>query len=891
MTWHHTFASRVRALFSLRRLDRELEDELRSHIEMETEANLRRGMSRDAARRMALLEFGGVTQTAEVYREQRAFGWLTTLLQDTRYALRGFRRAPGFTAVAVLSLALGMGVNTAIFSVVNMLILRPLPVQNPGELVTLSLQQKGALPLPLFSLPDFRDIRDQTRGTFAGILAYWTGLDGLSVDGRADRIVTHYVTGNYFTLLGLKPALGRLILPSEGDVEGADPVMVLGYNYWRTRMAGDPYVVGKRVLVDGHSITVVGVAPRVFHGAQAMMDIDGYLPLAMESISNTYWRGVENSRSLRNLYVLGRLEPGVTLRQALTRLKVVAANLGAAYPKDLAGVVIHAQAQATGKIPGGEGLVSIAAIFLTMAALVLLLACVNLANLLMVRATVRRKEVAMRAALGGSRGRLIRQFLTESMLLALFGAFGGLLLGAFTCKVLSSLKMQGIPIYLDFSFDGRVFAYAMAAALLAGLALGVVPALRATRADLVNVARESGNRHSEGRQRMRSMLVMSQVAASFLLLIVAALLSRSLDNARRLDLGFDPRNVVNFSMDPHHMGYSEAQGQQFYRDLLARVRALPGVDAAGLAVSGPMSAYPFPARVNIDGYTQPAGQPAPTVFCDVVSQGFLETLRIPIVRGRSFQESDNLKASRVAIINQSFAERYFAGQDPVGRRLQSTADPEHWIQVVGVVPDSRYLVLSDLHEPYFFLPFEQNYASIETLRVRAGGAMDILTAEVQKEIARLAPGLPVAGVESMHRQLESSAGFLGLRVEAGFATALGGLGLVLALLGLYGVVSYAAAQRTHEIGIRITLGAQRREIRRLILGRGLLIVSIGLPAGLLMSLAAAPIVRGLLLGVNATDPLTFAAVAALITTVTLAACYLPARRALRADPVVALRHE
>ena len=891
MIWLNEFSSRLRALFRTTRLDRDLEDELQSHIEMETEANIRRGLAPAEARRKALLEFGGVTQTAEAYREQRGFERLESVAQDIRYALRNFRRSPGFTAVAVLSLALGMGVNTALFSMVNMLLLRPLPVENPGELVTLTMQQKGAFAVPLFSLPDYKDIRDQMRGTFSHTIAYSNSIDGLSVDGRADRIMAEYVTGNYFTMLGLKPALGRLILPSEGAVEGADPVLVLGYTYWKSRFAGDPNIIGKRVSIDGHPVTVVGVAPKSFHGAQAMVDIQAYLPLGMNSLSNTFLSGQESNRSVRNLYVLGRLGPGISLSRAQSRLKVVAANLAAVYPKYLADVAIRAEPQTTGKIPNGEGLVSLSAVFLAMAALVLLLACVNLANLLMVRATVRRKEVAMRAALGCSRARLIRQFLTESMLLAFFGAAVGLLFAAVTCDALSSLHWQGIPIYLDFSFDGRVFAFALAATLFTGLALGIVPALRGTRVDLIKVARESGSHATPGRLRMRSALVTAQVAASFLLLMVATLLARSLDYARRLDLGFDAANVVNFSMDPHHVGYTDAQGNQFYRELLTRVRALPGVESAGLAVSGPMSAYPLPGQVNIEGYTLPRGQTAPTVFYDMISQGLLETLRIPVTRGRSFQETDNEKATRVALVNETFANRFFGGRDPIGRRIQFAADPTHWIEVVGVIHDSQYLVLSELHQPYFFLPFEQNYASIETLHVRASGATDILVAEVEKEVARLAPGLPVAGVETMQQHLESSTGFLGMRVEAGFSAALGGLGLALALLGLYGVVSYSAAQRTHEIGIRIALGAGLGEVRRLVLSRGLWIVAIGLPVGLLLSLAATPVVRGLLLGINATDPLTYVAVALAIACVTLAACYVPARRAMRTDPADALRHD
>jgi predicted permease len=901
MTFLRVFGSRVRALFAAKQLDRDLDDELRSHIEMETDANVRRGMSPVEARRRALLEFGGIAQTAEVYREARAVAWVGSLLQDVRYALRGFQRAPGFTAVAILSLALGIGVNTTLFSLMNMLVLRPLPVKDPGQLVTFSSQQKGNFPMPAFSYPEYRDIRDQTTrdqttrdqttATLSGMLAYCDGMDGLNADGRADRVITHYVTGNYFTLLGVKPLLGRVILPSEGKVEGSDPVIVLGYSYWRAHFAGDPNVVGKRVLLNGHPVTVVGVAPKQFHGAQALIDVQGYLPLGMNSISAGFPGFLEN-RSFRNLYLVGRMAPGVSLNQAQARLKIVSERLSTAYPKDSAGVTVVVQKQLLGRIQSGNELMALGALFLAMAALVLMLACINLANLLMVRAAARQKEIAMRAALGGSRGRLIRQLLSESFLLTCFGALAGLLVSAWTCSALSSLKLQGIPIYLDFTFDGRVLAYALGAAILAGLMLGIVPALRGSRADLATVARDGGQRGSVSPQRTRSILVIAQVAVSFLLLIIASLLNRSLQNGRNMDMGFDARHILNFGMDPHNVGYNEAQGKQFYGEILRRVRALPEVESASLAISGPISAIPLPMQVQPEGYVPPEGQSSPTVFWDVVSPGFFDTLRVPVVRGRPFRDSDDQSAPRVAIVSQTLAERFWPGHDPIGRKIQLTVDPVHPIQVVGVLRDTRYLAVTQPKQPYIYVPFEQNYAPIQTLRVRYNGATETAIAEVLKEIGNLAPGLPVVGVETLLQQIDSSAyGFLGLRIESGFATAMGVLALALALLGLYGVVSYSAAQRTHEIGVRLTLGASPHDIRKLVLGRGLLIVGIGLPAGLLLSVAAAPVIRELVLGVNASDPLTLAGVAALLACVTLAACYIPARRAMRADPTVALKNE
>jgi predicted permease len=886
MTRHRVLLSRIRALFGARQLDRDLDDELRTHIEMETEANLSRGMSPREARRAALIEFGGLAQTAEAYRDGRGLQWLETLFQDIRFAARGFRKAPGFTAVAILSLALGIGVNTVIFSMVNMALLRPLPVEDPGRLAILSMQQQGSIITPVFSYPDYRDLREQAASAFSDILAYRTGLDGLSVNGHADRIVTHYVTGNYFTLLGVKPAAGRLILPSESEADGAGPVVVLSYSYWKTRFGGDPSIVGKTVLLNGHPATIVGIAAKQFHGVQAMLDVQGYLPLSLD-----FPGGIQNNRSLRYIYLLARLRTGVKLEQAQTALNVVAGRLAHAYPKELGGLTLRARPETLARIPGAEDtLTATAALFLAMAALVLLLACVNLANLVMIRATVRRKEIAMRAALGGSRGRLIRQLLTENILLAICGGILGLLFGAWTSAALGTMSLQGVPLYLDFSFDWRVFAYAFAATITSGLMLGILPALRGSRADVTAVSRESV-RFSPGRQRIRSVLVMAQIAGSLMLLVLAGLFSRSLQNARRLDLGFDPRNVVNLSVDPNEVGYDDARGRQFFKDVLRRVRALPGVESASLACCGPMGAVPMLQQVQIEGYTPPAGQSGPTIFYNHVSADFFQTLRIPIVRGRAFTEADSPKAPDVAIVNQTMAKLYWPGGDPIGRKFQFASFPGHWFQVAGVAKDGKYVDIAEPPMPYFYLPLDQNYFAYQTLRIRSSVPADVVIAEARKAIASTEPGLPVFGEETMLRQLEGAKGFLSSRLPAWVATTVGILSLVLALVGLYGVVSYSAVQQTHEIGVRMALGANAREIRKLVLGRGLIVVCAGVVAGILFSLAAAPLVRGFLCGVSATDPATIVSVSILLAFVTLLACYIPAKRAMGVDPVVALRHE
>jgi putative ABC transport system permease protein len=499
--------------------------------------------------------------------------------------------------------------------------------------------------------------------------------------------------------------------------------------------------------------------------------------------------------------------------------------------------------------------------------------------------------MAMRATLGGSRSRLLRQLLTENVLLALLGALAGLILSAWTSRAFSTPEVQGIPIHLEPHFDWRVFAYIFAATTLTSLAVGILPALRAARVDLALVSREGGQRLTASGQRLRSVLVALQVAGSFVLLIVAGLFARSLANAERLDLGFDPTRVITFNLDPRHLGYDPAHGGQFFGEVLRRVRTLPGIESASLGCCGPMSPSPLFAPVRMDGYTAPAGEADPTIFFNQVSTDFFDTLRIPIVRGRVFDDSDGPDAARVAVINQTMAERYWPGRDPIGRKFQFAGDTRPWMQVAGVVRDGKYLSISDHPEPYFYVPLRQNYGSSEVLLVRSSATPELVMAEVRKEIGALAPGLPVTGVQTMLERLDESGGLGSLRRSALLALALGSLGLALALIGLYGVVSYAAVQRTREIGIRMALGAQANSIRRLILGEAVTLVCAGLAAGVVFSMVSVPVFRRFLINISPTDPLTYAAVAMLLVLVALVACYIPVHRALRVDPIVALRHE
>jgi predicted permease len=815
-----------------------------------------------------------------------------SLLQDIQYGLRTLRKNPGFTAVAILTLALGIGANTAIFSLVDSFLLRPLPVKDPQQIITLAYQLKGGQMINNFSVPDYRDIRDQTGNVFSGLITYQIDLDGLSVNGKADRIILTYIDGNFFSTLGIKPALGRFILPSEEETTA--PVLVLGHSYWMTRFGGDAGILGAKVSINGHPMTIVGVAPEGFHGLFPLGEIQGYLPSGLATLAGNPSDFTTN-RGLRNTFIYGRLRPGVSLKEAQASLDVVSQRLSQENPKDDKDLALQVFPELRSR-PNPDPkntIIVISTLFLGLSSLVLLLACVNVGNILLVRATVREREMAIRAALGAGRTRLIRQLLTESILLAVCGGLAGVALGYWGSSSLEHMNLgTDLPVRLDFGFDWRVFGFAFGAALLTGIIVGIVPALRASRGNLAQILHEGGRGLVGGRHRVRNALVVAQVAGSLMLLIIAGLFTRSLAEAQKTNLGFDPNHVVNFVMDPNEIGYNEAQGREFYKTLLARVRALPGVVSASTANSTPLGYYNNGDTVVVEGYEIPAGQPTPVSFYNSISTDYFKTMDIPMLQGRLFTDADDQNTQFVAIVNQAMAKKYWPNQDPIGRHFKIGADPNHSIAVVGVAKDSRYSGMTGEINPYFYVPILQHYAgnTLQSLQVRTAAAPESMIPEVERVIQSMAPDMPVFDVKTMTEALDTLNGLLIFQIGAVLAAALGILGLILALVGVYGVISFAASQKTHEIGVRMALGAQRWDVLRMIFGQGLLIVGIGLALGLAAVLAASR-VMGQFLIVSATDPLTYITVSALLALVALLACYIPARRAMNVDPMVALRYE
>jgi len=885
---------RVRGAFGKEERDREFSAEMESHLAMHVEDNLRAGMSPEQAQREALMRLGGVEQTKESYRERRGLPMLEALLQDLRFAARMLRKNPGVTFVVVLTLALSVGANTAIFGLVNGVLLQRLPVSAPEQMAALAIQG-GGYPLGAlgFSYQQFVEFREQA-SSFCEVFGQSLGRPNFTADGHSDTLSVSGVSSNYFSALGLKPSLGRLILPGEGEHPGEPAMLVLGYSFWQKRFGGAPGVIGKQVRVGGKPATIIGVAPKEFRGQFSIFEMDAYLPLSTlypDQSGISFW----NSRSIHMLLSLGRLKPGVTIAQAQSRFDVISQRLAAQYSatdKDLSVRVMDERLSRP--IPyANNAFIMFSGLFLILGALVLVLACTNIANILMARASVRQREMAIRAALGGARWRLLRQMLTETILTALLGGMAGVLLGAWLSDLMGSIHLSGFPLQLGFGFDWRVFAYALAAVLFTAIFAGLSPALRATRADVNTVLHQGGRTDAAGsaRHKVRGDLMAAQVAGSLMLLIVAGLFVRSLIAVEHMDLGFDPNQLLNVRLDPSINNYDKTQTKEFYRSLETKIRALPGVLSASLASSVPIGYVRGKQSVYAEGRPVPPGQQAPGILFNAVDAPYFETLRIPFVLGRPFTDADVERSPLVAIVNETMARHFWPGENPIGKRFSLTSNAGPFVEVVGVTRDGKYRTLAEDPEPYFYVPLEQDFTSECVLQIRSALPPQALIPEVQHEILALDASAPIEDVQTMKESLGGALGYFLFRLGASVAAAMGLLGLLLAIVGVYGVVSYAATQRTQELGVRMALGASPRQVLALLLKQGARLVAAGLVFGLAGAWGLTRAMSSMLYGVSPSDPVTYLSVAALLTFVTLLACWIPARRAVRVDPMVALRYE
>jgi len=885
MHWLRAWFSRLASIvFSRHRHEREFSAEIENHLQMHLEDNLRAGMSPERARREALMKLGGVEQTKESYRERRSLPVLETLAQDVRYALRTLRKNPGFALVAVLTLALGIGANSAIFSLVNGIVLRPLPFANPDRLVGMTAYYpKG----PFVVMRD----RSQTMDIVANTDGTEFNLTGVEVPVR---LLGTEVSGNWFHVLGVRPEMGRVFQDGE-DQPGKDAVVILSYTLWQRRFGADPYIIGKAITLEGISRQVVGVMPASFRFPSPQTQL--WVPLHLDPrVSGDYWG---------NSYMplLARLRPGATLAQARNDLAALRPQILAAFAWRMpADSWIKTSLQPMQELMVGDVRTKFV-ILLAAVGLLLLIACANVANLLLARAATRQREIAVRTALGAGRWRILRQLMTESVLMAVLGAALGLAGATYGLSVLKSALPADTPRIADVAIDARVLLFTAVLTILTGLLFGVMPSMGASKVDLTKALKTGGERGATGGHKLSSSLIVGEVAVAAVLVIGAGLLVKSLWNLSNTSPGFRPENILTARITPDQ-SFCEVQGrcQGFYSELLDRVRALPDVkDAAavnGLPLSGDWETIPS----DIQGFTIAPGAHVPMLMERVVTPDYLQLMNIPLLQGRTLNESDAApNAERVLLVSQSTAERLWPGKDAVGQHVKPRW-LNTWWQVVGVVGDVKEFSmkrdLTDWLDGEVYTPYgphairgrgPESAPAEMTLLLRTSQQQSQLGDALQSVVAQLNSDVPVSQVQMLRGWVEEAVA--GPKATASLFSLFAALALALGAVGIYGVISYSVAQRTREIGIRMAMGAKRREVLLLVVGESTRLALSGVMIGLGGALLLTRLMVSELYGVQSFDPKTYVAVAFLVLIVALAASYLPARRAMHVDPVIALRHE
>ena len=813
---------------------------------------------------------------------------LDMLRQDAGYALRTMRKNPGFTLVAVLTLALGIGANTAIFSVINALLFRSLPVENPEHLVRILRISPWGDTMRDISFLDYQDLRDQNQ-SFSGLVAHAYISLNLTAGGEAERITGEIVTGNYFEVLGVPAALGRTFLPEEDRTPGSHPVAVLQHGFWQRQFGSDPGAIGTTISVNGHPFTIVGVAWPGFEGTYFDGPPDLWVPMAMHAQAAP--GEIMNQRGTSFLEVFGRLKEEMTLEQGEAALQPLAHQLSEVSPGIAEENGLGLQA-VRGLLPGSRKRVAdLLALLMGVVGTVLVIACANVGGLLLARATGRTKEIAVRLALGATRHRLVRQLLTESLLLAAAGGGAGLFLSLWLIELLRYFERgSGLLVPTNASPDLRVLGFSLGISLLTAMLFGLAPAMQSSRTDVVPALKEGSGRTSAGRSRshLRTGFVTVQVALALVLLVGAGLALRTLRNLVALDPGFDPENILLFSVDLGLGGYSPDAGKEFYRQLQERLEAGPGVQSASYARTVPLGGGRLRYGVTIPGHEPPNGRPSIAMHTNLVGTKYFETMRIPILRGRAIERGDEGQELVVAVINEAMAQRYWPGENPIGQRYRLGTDGA-FVEVVGVAKDGKYRTLTEDPIPFMYLPVDPVYSDRVNFHVRTAGRPEGLVPFVQRAVQALDSGMPIYRVRTLSQNLRipvarerTTASLLGL---------FGALALFLSMLGLYGLVSFLVQQRVHEIGIRMALGAQKVDVFRLILTQGMGVSLLGVGLGLVSSLWLTQFLAGFLFEVSPQDSVTLLGSAGVVAGVALLACYVPARRATKVDPMVALRYE
>ncbi|HEV3057925.1 MAG TPA: ABC transporter permease [Vicinamibacterales bacterium] len=879
------------------RAEPDLDRELAAHLRLLEDDFQRRGLPPEEARLAATRVFGGVAHAKDLHRDARSFVWLDDARWDVRHGARLLGRHPLFSLTAVASLAIGIGANTTVFTVANALLLRPpAGVVQPAQLVDIGTSRNGVGFGPS-SFPNYIDIRSRTT-TLDGVYASNLFPQPLSLgtggtNSSAERFFGTFVSVNYFTVLGAHPCIGRLLDARDSDQPGAAPVAVLSYGFWTRHFANDPTVVGRTIELNGHPFTIVGVTSEGFHGTTVRAG-DLWLPLNMVPTVTSQPAAAGTDRAAVWLLVGGRLKPGLTLAQAGAEIDTIGRTLEREYPSENRGTGLRLQASSP--VPGNVAIIAaFLALLLGVVLLVLAITCANVASVLLARAAARRTEIAVRLAMGAGRMRLIRQLLAETTLLFLLGGALGLPLArALTSVLVAQLPNLPFPVDVSLALEGRAVLFTAGVACLAALLAGLTPALQASRTDVVSALKD--DTRTPERLRLRHAFVAAQVGLSVVLITVAGLFVRALERAGSTDPGFDSHGVELASLNLSQAGYTDASGRQFARDLVDRVRALPDVKRASLALSLPGGFEVQRRALTVPGATPPNGQRFFGVDWNVVEPGYFATLGLPIVAGRDFNANDREGSEPVAIAGEEAAQEFWPGRDPLGQSIvQPTIGPHgqttstRVLRVIGVARDIRTSSLVDgLSQSLVYVPLQQQYTPNVTIVARSRSGRR-LADELRKLVEAMNPNLPIVAAQTLEDSL--ALGLIPQRLVASVAGSLGFVGLVIAALGLYGVMAYAVTVRTREIGIRIALGARRANVIGLILRQGMLLTIVGAIAGLLLSAAVSHLLSAFLFGVPPMDPVTFSGAAALFIGVGLVACYLPTRQATRIDAMDALRYE
>ena len=875
----------------------DVDAELAFHVDARTEELCAEGLEPSAARAQALREFGDVDRTRRTLQamderhaaDARRAHLFADLGRDIRVAFRSLTRSPGLVAVVVLTFALGIGVTTAIYSVVDNFLFKPLPGDNGKSLVVIGRTEESlAMPHEL-SFADFRDYRADT-AVFKSLAAYSSRVVELNSDRGVDRIWIDDATANYFSVLGLRPMLGRTFEPGDDRGVMSHPVIVLTYKGWQSHFGGDSSIVGRDVMLNDNPVTVIGVMPREFHGVRPLLDIDGVAPI------NQVWPArpeLLDDRASVLVNVFGLLRPGVSMSNARQAIRLKAQQLERAYPATNRNVsaVIVPETLTRPALPVSGMTPAIAAMFMTLVMLVLLVACANIASLLLARVVARTRDLAIRAAIGASQWRLVRQVLVECTLLAMLGGVGAVGVAYAAVRGVESIQIAtDIPIRWGIELNPRIIAFTALATLLAALVAGIAPATAARNRNLNGLLKSgTGNSPSTSHRRLRSALVAGQIAVSVVVLVCAGLFFRSSANATRMNFGFRTDHIQMLSTTLRSQSYDSVRGRAAYRELLRRAAAIPGVQSASLTRFVPFGYDRAGSTVVPIASSVPVPVNGFSYFYNVVGGDYFEAMGIPVQVGRLFTERDDAAAPRVAVVNDAFAKAHWPGQPTLGKRFHFGGADGPVVEIVGVVRDMQDLVLGETPKPYVFLPLDQSFESDITLLVHTSSNPSAVVQPLRQMIASFDPSLPVYDVRSMDAHLRNGQALLFTRLGSAFASLFGLLAMVLATVGVYGVVSYSVAQRTREIGVRMALGARRPAIVALVVRQGLKLAWIGVGIGLVLSVSTMGVVSSVLYGVGPRDPLVLGLVVLLLMLVVAIASLVPARRAMQIDPITALR--